>query len=40
LGPIVIMNAEYHDRMSALKLRKLIEATKEKDKETTLHGEN
>jgi len=40
LGPIVIMNEKYHDRMTSLKLRKLITSTIEKDKENTINGED
>ncbi len=40
LGPIVIMDENYHDRMTSLKLRKLITSTIEKDKENTINGED
>ncbi len=38
LGPVLIMDGKYYDHMTPLKLRKLIQSTKEKDKETVLHG--
>ncbi len=40
LGPVVIMNGEYHDHMTSLKLRKMIEETEEKDKENAINGED
>jgi len=40
LGPVVIMDEKYHDHMTSLKLRKMIEDTKEKDKENAINGED
>jgi NADH:ubiquinone oxidoreductase subunit E len=40
LGPIVILDENYNDHMTSLKLRKLITSTKEADKENTINEEN
>ena len=40
LGPIVVIDEKYHDRMTSLKLRKLIKLTIEKHKENTINGED
>jgi NADH:ubiquinone oxidoreductase subunit E len=38
LGPIVMMNESYYDRMTSSGLRKLIASRREEDGETTLNG--
>ncbi len=40
LGPVLIMDGKYHDHMTSNKLRSLIQATKEKDKEMVSDGED
>ncbi len=40
LGPVLIMDGKYHDHMTPNKLRGLIQATIEKDKETVSDGED
>lgn len=40
LGPVLIMNGKYYDHMTSNKLRELIHATKEKDKEMVSNGED
>ena len=37
LGPVLIMDGTYYDHMTSMKLRKLIQSTKENDKENAVN---
>ncbi len=37
LAPVLIMDGKYYDHMTSLKLRKLIQSTKKKNMENTIH---
>jgi len=39
LGPVVVLDGEYHDHMTAAKLRKLVLAVRETEKEAPAHAE-
>jgi NADH:ubiquinone oxidoreductase subunit E len=39
LGPVVVLDGEYHDHMTPVKLRRLVQAVREAEKEVAAHAE-
>jgi len=39
LGPVVVLDGEYHDHMTPAKLRKLVQSVREAEKEAPAHAE-
>jgi len=39
LGPVIVLDGEYHDHMTPAKLRKLIQSVREAEKEVPTHAE-